>query len=53
MQIKKVREERWYAKDGSKYLVYDHPIPNKSVSVSIVDDLSYYKIAFKLNKVWG
>jgi len=48
-----MKEQRFYTKQDGIYLVHDQPTYDKSSFVSIVDDLTFYRRNFNLEKAWG
>ena len=49
----KMKEQRFYTRQDDIYLVHDQPYYSKSIFVSIVNDLTFYRHNFKLEKAWG
>lgn len=49
-----MKQERYYETCSDRAFVYDHPIPDRAVSVSDVpvSELPYYRQNFTLSKVW-
>lgn len=48
-----MKEQRFYTRQDDIYLVHDQPYYEKSVFVSIVNNLTFYRHNFKLEKAWG
>ena len=51
-----MKQDRWYRKSENnaiqyKYEVYDSIIPESSKSVSLVDDLTWYRNNFNLKRI--
>lgn len=50
-----MKQQRWYEIDGDVVHIYDHPVPARACSASIVTrgDLPYYRSKFRLERCWN
>jgi hypothetical protein len=49
------KPQRWYEVEGETAYIYDSPFPQRSASISIIKraDLAFYRLNFRLTKVWA